>query len=171
MHMHLLPRQRSQRRVPAGLLIATIYRRINLAVGARVRHHGLTPRQFWVLVRVYEHMGLSLRELAEQSRMGQTTASRVISTLAKRKLVRIDEYARDRRRARLVLTTSGYALAKELRVLAVELRRALEAGFSGTEREVLRSFLTKILANIDRFQRKRGAGRVSSPSSQTGNLS
>ena len=47
-----------------GLLIGTARRRIKQALGSRVRHYGLTPRQFWILVALYEHPGLSLRELA-----------------------------------------------------------------------------------------------------------
>ena len=64
-----------------GLLIGTVRRRIKQALGSRVRRYGLTPRQFWILVALYEHPGLSLRELAAHLRMDDPTASRVIFAL------------------------------------------------------------------------------------------
>ena len=46
-----------------AFLIAAIRRRLKQLVGIKVREHGLTPAQFWLLNSICEHAGLSLREL------------------------------------------------------------------------------------------------------------
>ncbi len=152
--------ERMERHVPAGLLIATIHRRIVQAVGLRVRSYRLTPRQFWILVRLYEEQGCALGELAEGLRMGEPTASRAVATLAARKLLRAEVDPEDRRRARLSLTAEGRRLGQELHPLALEVRHAVEAGLSATERALLRTLLGKLLANVDRFRHRHGPARA-----------
>ena len=137
---------------PIGLLIGAVRRRIKQAVGSRVRGYHLSTQQFWVLVAVYEHPGFSLGELAAHLRMDNPTASRVISTLLKRKLVEIRGDAEDRRRARLHLRPPGRVLAQELHQLAAALRAAVVRGLSAAEQTALRVSLRKIIANMDRLQ-------------------
>jgi DNA-binding MarR family transcriptional regulator len=81
------------------------------AVGRRVRSQHLTPRQLWVLVRVFEQQGFSLGHQADRLRMGQPTVSRVAATLTlmKRKLLVVKEDPLDRRRTRVLLTRAGSA--------------------------------------------------------------
>ena len=135
-----------------GLLIGTARRRIKQALGSRVRRYGLTPRQFWILVALYEHPGLSLRELAAHLRMDDPTASRVIFALMSRKLVQVRGDAKDRRRSCLYLDAPGVALGKELHELAAAVRGAVVQGLSTAEQKALRVSLRKIIANMDRFQ-------------------
>lgn len=136
---------------PAALLISAIRRRIKQVVGAQVRAYGLSPTQFWVLNRIFECAGLSLGELAQGLHMDQPTASRVVSTLVKNKLVRMEGDPKDRRRARIVVTARGRTLAEKLHGLALETRSAVEAGLSAPERDTLRALLAKALAHIDKL--------------------
>jgi DNA-binding MarR family transcriptional regulator len=136
-----------------GLLIAAARRRIKQAVGSQVRQrYGVTTQQFWMVVAIHEHPGLSIGELAARTRMDMPTASRVVYTLMKRKLVEVRDDAADRRRARLHLRAAGAALAKELHALATTVRAALIQGLSATEQAALRAGLRKIIANMDRLQ-------------------
>src|SRR5262249_34513675 len=93
-----------------GLLIAAARRRIKQAVGELVRRYRLPAQQFWVLVAVRESGGLSLRELAKRLRMDEPTASRVVSALTERKLMRADAHPADRRRWCLHLGSAGAPL-------------------------------------------------------------
>jgi DNA-binding MarR family transcriptional regulator len=136
---------------PAALLIAAIRRRLKQVVGAQVRAYGLSPTQFWVLNRIFERQGSSLRELAESLRMDPPTASRVVSALADKQLVRMDGDPKDRRRGRLVLTARGRAQATKLNGVALEARAAVEAGLTVKEREHLRSLLQKALAHVSQL--------------------
>lgn len=137
---------------PIGLLIGAVRRRIKQAVGSHVRRYHLTTQQFWVLVAIYEQPGFSLGQLAAHLRMDEPTASRLVSTLLKRKLVQIKGDAADRRRACLHLRAPGAALGKELRDLATAVRAAVVRGFSAAEQAALRASLRKIIANMDRLQ-------------------
>jgi DNA-binding MarR family transcriptional regulator len=133
---------------PAALLIAAIRRRLKQVIGAQVRGYDLTPTQFWVLNRVFEREGPSLRELADSLYMDQPTASRVVAALTRLKLVRIEDDLEDRRRSRIVTTARGRVLAQKLQRFAVEARTAVEAGLSPAERETLRALLAKVLAHL-----------------------
>ncbi len=161
-----MPKQLLSQHEPIGILIGAVRRRIKQVVAAQVRHHGLTPQQFLVMVAVHERGGGSLGEIASHIRMDQPTASRIVTALMKRSLVRIDEDPGDRRRARIFLTPGGKTLAKELHTVAKEIRAASEAGFDAEERDALRSLLHAVIANIDRYERERRGGGGPLPGSR-----
>jgi DNA-binding MarR family transcriptional regulator len=137
---------------PVGLLIGAVRRRIKQALGSHARRYQLTTQQFWVLVTIHEHPGFSLGELAAHLRMDKPTASRVVFTLAKRKLVQVRGDAADRRLARLHLEAAGTAVGRELADLATAVRSATIQGFTASELAALRDSLRKIIINMDRFQ-------------------
>ena len=136
---------------PASLLIAAIRRRLKQVVGVEVRPYGLSPTQFWVLNRIHEGEGPSLRELAEALYMDQPTASRVVSALSRQKLVRMEDDPDDRRRGRLVLTPKGRTLGQKLHPLALRIRTSVDAGLSPSEREALRTLLQKALSHVSKM--------------------
>jgi DNA-binding MarR family transcriptional regulator len=148
---------------PISVLIGAVRRRIKQAVAARVRHHGLTSQQFLVMITIHERGGGSLGEIAAHIRMDQPTASRIVTTLMKRNLVRIGDDPTDRRRARLFLAPAGTALAAELYAIAKEIRTATEAGFDAQERDTLRKLLHAVMANLDRYERERGGAEPPAP--------
>jgi DNA-binding MarR family transcriptional regulator len=136
---------------PASLLIAAIRRRLKQRVGEQVRDFGLTPSQFWMLNRVFEREGLSLRELAESLHMDTPTASRVVAALVRQKYVRSEEDPGDRRRSRIVVTARGRTLADKLHRVAIDARALVEAPLSVAERETLRSLLRKSLLHVEKL--------------------
>jgi len=136
---------------PAALLISAIRRRLKQVVDAQVRPFGLSPAQFWVLNRIYEHEGASLRELAESLHMDTPTASRVVSALVKQKLLRTEDDPTDRRRARLAPTARGRAMAEKLHPIAISARSAVEAPLTSGERDVLRALLVKALSHVSQL--------------------
>ncbi|HEY6907730.1 MAG TPA: MarR family winged helix-turn-helix transcriptional regulator [Myxococcales bacterium] len=134
---------------PVGLLIAAARRRMKRVVEDRVRPHGLTPQQFWLLVNIDEADGPSLGEMAQRLRMDAPAASRAVAQLLNIKLVKTQGDRGDRRRLRLWLTPAGKAKIGALRRLAAELRGATVHGLSRDEEETLRVLLRKIVANFD----------------------
>ena len=120
------------------------------AVSDRVREHGLTAMQFWVLINIDEAPG-SLSEVANRLRMDVPTASRTVTQLLKRKLLRAEGDQGDRRRLHLSLTPSAKERIEPLRSLAADLRGATVHGLSKDEEETLRSLLRKIIANLDKL--------------------
>jgi DNA-binding MarR family transcriptional regulator len=121
------------------------------AVSQRVREHGLTAMQFWVLVNIDEAGGGSLSEMASRLRMDVPTASRTVTQLLKRKLLRAEGDEGDRRRLHLSLTPGARDRIEPLRSLAADLRGATVLGLSKEEEETLRTLLRKIIANLDKL--------------------
>lgn len=134
---------------PVGLLIAAARQRMKRAVHDRVAPHGLTPQQFWVLVNIDEMEGPSLGEIAARLRLDAPTASRAVTQLLRRKLVKAEGDRGDRRRLRLCLTPLGRERIGLLRALAAELRSADVHGLTREEEETLRRLLRKMIANLD----------------------
>src|SRR5689334_4931395 len=131
------------------MLIAAARRRMKRVVEDRVRPHGLTPQQFWLLVNIDEADGPSLGEMAQRLRMDAPSASRAVAQLLKIKLVKTQGDRGDRRRLRLRLTPAGKAKIGDLRALAAKLRGATVHGLTRDEEETLRVLLRKIVANFD----------------------
>jgi DNA-binding MarR family transcriptional regulator len=133
---------------PLARVIGATRRRIHQAVIRRLRAHGLHPQRFWVLVNVLERPGASLRELARRLRMDEPTASRIVASLVRRRLLRVRPDADDRRRHQLELTAEGLALARRLAPIATEVRQAVEAGFTDEEKATLRRLLARVVENM-----------------------
>jgi DNA-binding MarR family transcriptional regulator len=141
--------------VHVGALLASVRRRIRQVVRAEAGGHRLSGQQFWVLVGIDEAGPLSLGTLAERLRMDQPTASRVVASLTKRRLVRMAEDPGDRRRLLIDTSPEGAELAGRVRPVARELREAVVAGFSPAELAALRGALQKIVGNLDRYEARR----------------
>jgi DNA-binding MarR family transcriptional regulator len=140
---------------PIGLLVAVVRRRIKQAVAALVQDTSLSPQQFWTIVLIAENEGCSLGELAERRQMDQPTASRVVSTLMRRRLLRNSPDPSDRRRSRLLLTPSGRELLGKLLPLAEKIRSTVDSALTASEREAVVKGLHKIVARLDRFESER----------------
>ena len=143
---------------PIGLLVAVVRRRIKQAVSTLVRDHKLSPQQFWTLMAIATHEGVSLRELAEVQRMDPPTACRVVTTLTRRRLVHSGADPADRRRSRLVLTPSGRSLADRLAPVATAVRSAVDAGLTPSERAAVVAGLQKVIANLEGSRAGSGNG-------------
>jgi MarR family transcriptional regulator, organic hydroperoxide resistance regulator len=156
----MLLKQQTRANEHIGFLIAAARRRINQAVGGRLRRYQLGPRQFWILVTIHEHPGFSLGELALHLRMDDPTASRVVLALRRRGLLEVRSDERDRRRSLLYLGPRGRKLGGRLRALAVALRGAVVGDLSEAEQQALRVSLHRVIASMDRFQEENGAAQA-----------
>ena len=137
--------------VPLGRLIGAARRRLKQAVGRRVSRYGLSSQQFWVLVHLDEANGPALVGVCAALRIDPPTASRIITALTRRGLVRAQPDPSDRRRARLKLTPDGRALARELQPLARDVRAAVERDLTRPESAELRRLLNKVITGLDRY--------------------
>ena len=83
--------------------------------------------------------------------MDAPTASRAVTQLLRRKLVKAEGDRGDRRRLRLRLTPTGRGRMPPLRALAAELRGAAVHGLGADEENTLRTLLRKVIANLDKL--------------------
>jgi DNA-binding MarR family transcriptional regulator len=145
-----------------GFLIALAHRRIRQMVTARVSDLELSPPQFWMLIRILEHEGGSLGELAQHARIDEPTASRVVFALTRRGLVRSEVDPEDRRRTRLTLTLEGRRLSGRLLPLSREIRGAVETALTSAERAAVTAGLQKVISRLERLEAAAVEGRVGS---------
>ena len=131
-----------------GILIGAVRRRIKQTTGRQLRGTGLSPQQFWTLMAIHDEAGCSLRSLCERRWIDAPTASRVVATLAAKRLVRVGGDSADRRRCRLELTSSGHALAERLLPLLDAQRATLVRGLSASEHQSLRALLHRLIDNL-----------------------
>jgi DNA-binding MarR family transcriptional regulator len=141
-----------------GLLIAAARRAIKQAVLARIAGRQLTAQQFWLVIGVEEHPGISQAELAGRVRADPPAVSRALAALAERGVVRSTPDPDDRRRTCVHLTPAGRRLARELAPLANEIREAVIAGMSSEEVAALTAALQRVVTNLDGLER-RGSAR------------
>src|SRR6266446_5287092 len=81
------------------------------------------------------------------------TASRAVTQLLRRQLVKAEGDRHDRRLLRLQLTRKGREKIGLLRNLAAELRGAAVHGLTRSEEETLRTLLRKVITNLDELVR------------------
>jgi DNA-binding MarR family transcriptional regulator len=134
-----------------GALLGASVRTLKQGVAARAAEHGLTPRQFGILVALFESERPTLRELATRLRIDEPTTSRVVHTLARRRLVRAEPDPDDRRRVHLATTSVAESLRRPLLAIAREVRAAVVLGFSPAERRRLEASLRRVLENSTRW--------------------
>jgi DNA-binding MarR family transcriptional regulator len=134
-----------------GLLIGQARRRIKQAVTTRAAPHNLSSLQFWVLVALHTHAGLSLGEVAELQRLEMPNASRVVASLVQRKLVKLKRDPSDRRRTLFELTAGGTQLARKLQKSADDVRGAVVAGLSPEEVDQFRTLLRRVVESLEQL--------------------
>lgn len=132
-----------------GTLAAAVRRRLKHVVGARLAPHNLTIQQFWVMLVLLEGGSTSLHPLAQQVWMDDPTASRVVKAMVARGLLRIEPDPRHGRRILINLTPGALPLAKELQLLASEIKAALITGLSPEEQAALRHGMLIMIANLE----------------------
>lgn len=113
--------------------------------------HGveMTPERWIVLVRLWEHDGLTQRELGERTFRDEPTVSRILAGMqAKGWVVRRPD-PEDGRTRRVHLTESGRALQRALVPLARKLVARLEKGISDHDLAVTRATLQRMVENLD----------------------
>jgi DNA-binding MarR family transcriptional regulator len=137
-----------------GILIGAARRALKQAVLARIAGRKLTPQQFWLLVNLVEHPGISQAELAGLVRVDAPSVSRALAALTERGAVRAEPDPADRRRDRVTLTPAGRRLASELLAVAREIREAVVKGMSAEEVAALNAGLQRVVENLHRLERQ-----------------
>lgn len=87
----------------------------------------ITPRQFGVLLTLYQRGTLTLTELANHVRVDRSTLGEMINRMAKRALITKRDNDNDRRSAEVLLAPAGEAVLLKLVAGAARLQAALLA--------------------------------------------
>ena len=134
--------------LPVGQLLAIAFRKIGLTLRARLKVHGLTPRQH-VVVRLLKQSGpMCLFDIADRLFVDPTSLSRTVHGMAAAGLLKRTAVPGDRRRQLLSLTDAGQRAAAEGALVSAAVTTMMLQGFDDRETETLRALLDRVIRNV-----------------------
>lgn len=110
----------------------------------------LTGVQWGPLLMLHNGMGTTAAELARVACTDTGAMTRMLDRLEAKALVRRARCPRDRRVVQLELTDEGHRLCREIPYGLARVSNATLRGFTADEVATLKSFLRRMLANVER---------------------
>jgi DNA-binding MarR family transcriptional regulator len=117
-----------------GFLVRLLDTRVNVLYEQLTAQNEITPRQFGVLLTLYQQGTLTLTELAGHIRVDRSTLGEMINRMAKRSLISKRNNGNDRRSAEVLLAPAGKSVLLALVAGAAELQTALLAPLAAEDR-------------------------------------
>ncbi len=140
---------RKKRNSSIGYLLANAHKLTMGMLAECLAPKGVTPAQWQVLVVLWEEDGIVQRELAERMVIEQATLTRTLDRMERDGFVERRRDEHDRRRFRVFVTETGFGLINLLVPEAMKTLAAVTEGFSEEEAELFRSFLRRIIGNVN----------------------
>jgi DNA-binding MarR family transcriptional regulator len=142
--------------VGLGFHLREAYRAFSRQFHARLAQHDITHAQ-WVMLWLLSQAGsLTPIMLARDAGIQKASATSVIESLKRRKLIHGAQDANDRRRLNLSLTPSGAALMKSLIACAAEANALGRTGLSEDEMAALLKLLRTVTTNFENAKTSTG---------------
>ncbi|HEV3086288.1 MAG TPA: MarR family transcriptional regulator [Candidatus Elarobacter sp.] len=132
-----------------GYLIRETSRLILAKLQALLAPHDVTLGQYFVLRELWQHEGLTQRELSERIAIQEQSTVATIDAMEKRDLVVRVRSTEDRRKIHIYLTQRGRGLRKKLLGYAAKVINGATEAFDAAELESLRALLRKLKANLE----------------------
>jgi DNA-binding MarR family transcriptional regulator len=110
-----------------GFLVRLLDTRVHLLYEQLTGQNDITPRQFGVLLTLYQQGTLTLTELAGHIRVDRSTLGEMINRMAERSLITKRNSGSDRRSADVLLAPAGKAVLFKIVTGAAQLQGALLA--------------------------------------------
>jgi DNA-binding MarR family transcriptional regulator len=117
-----------------GFLVRLLDTRVHLLYERLTAQNDITPRQFGVLLTLYQKGTLTLTELAGNIRVDRSTLGEMINRMAERSLVSKRSNGTDRRSAEVQLAPVGKAVLLKIVAGAAQLQTALLAPLAAEDR-------------------------------------
>lgn len=140
---------RSKRNNSIGYLLAIAQKKTMAALADRLSPLGVTPAQWQVLVVLWEQDGIVQRDIAERMVIEQATLTRTLDRMERDGFVMRHRDEQDRRKIRVYVTEKGFGLINTLVPEAMKILTTITNGFSENEINIFRSFLRRLIGNID----------------------
>ncbi len=117
-----------------GFLVRLLDTRVHLLYEQLTGQNEITPRQFGVLLTLYQQGTLTLTKLARNIRVDRSTLGEMINRMAERSLITKRNNGSDRRSAEVLLAPAGEAVLFEVVNGAAQLQGALLAPLPAEDR-------------------------------------
>jgi len=135
-------------------LVKDATRALVRALQVRLADHGV-PFGHWTFLRIlWEHDGLTQRELSERAGVMEPTTFGALRAMEERGYITRRQLPENRRNVFVYLTPKGRALKKKLVPLAEEVNRVAVAGMSAAEIARLRALLLTVIENLAADERE-----------------
>lgn len=129
------------------------------ALQLRLVEHGVSPGHWQFLRILWEHDGLTQRELSEQAGVMEPTTFSALKGMELAGYVERRQMAENRKNVYVFLTTKGRALKDKLVPLAEDVNRVAVAGITPADIALVRRVLLEVIENLAREETQpRGAG-------------
>ncbi|OJY36134.1 MAG: hypothetical protein BGP06_04180 [Rhizobiales bacterium 65-9] len=115
------------------------------------RDHRLTAPEHVVLYALGLREGVAAEDIAAASSKPKNTLSRAVNSLLRKKLIRREQSADDRRRYHLFLSAAGRAVIEESVPHLVAREKMMASVLSLQEQATLSRLMTKIILNADQW--------------------
>jgi DNA-binding MarR family transcriptional regulator len=117
-----------------GFLVRLLDTRVHLLYEQLTLQNDITPRQFGVLLTLYQQGTLTLTELAGYLRVDRSTLGEMINRMAERSLITKRNHGSDRRSAEVLLAPTGKRVLFGIVAGAGQLQTALLAPLPAEDR-------------------------------------
>jgi DNA-binding MarR family transcriptional regulator len=117
-----------------GFLVRLLDTRVHLLYEQLTAQNDITPRQFGVLLTLYQQGTLTLTELAGHIRVDRSTLGEMINRMAERSLITKRNNGSDRRSAEVLLAPAGKSVLFAIVAGAAQLQGALLAPLPAEDR-------------------------------------
>jgi DNA-binding MarR family transcriptional regulator len=131
-------------------LVKDATRALVRALQARLAAHGVHFGHWTFLRILWEHDGLTQRELSEEAGVMEPTTFTALKAMEERGYIERRQAPRNRRNVYVHLTPRGRALKRKLVPLAEEVNRVALAGLAAGEVAQLRRALLAVIENLAR---------------------
>lgn len=134
-----------------GPLIKQLNKSFEMLHATKARSLGLTPAQLFVLHYISLHQGQSIchRDIEKKFELSHATVSGIISRLEAKGFIECTPDENDRRFRNITVTKKAVSCEAEMKKHIDHYEAQLVKGFSGDEKKLLMSFISRMLDNID----------------------
>jgi MarR family transcriptional regulator, transcriptional regulator for hemolysin len=137
-------------RIRIGFLIHDVSRLRRTAFDQRMKPHGITRSQWWVLTGVSRHpdSGITQTELAHVLDMGKVALGGLIDRLEERGFVKRQSDSEDRRVNRVHLTPKGQSVLDKMAHVGMEMNAKVMKGIPLETQHLLADLLATMKKNL-----------------------
>ena len=131
-------------------LVRLAARGFNRSLSRRLAEHDITFGQWTFLRILWEHEGLTQRELSEMAHLKEPTVHAALTKMEKQGIVERRNRQKNKRKLHVFLTDTGRKLRNVLEPLAVEANELALQGLSKDAHAAFHETLILVLGNLER---------------------
>jgi len=131
-----------------GWLINVVAKNAEKSFDGELKKHGLTVALWPTLMCLWEEEGVTQREIAQKSKVENSTTTRTIDKLEKLGLVERQADPNSRRSFRIYLTEKGRGLRDTLIPIPMQINQDLLSRLDSKERDDMIRLLQKMVADL-----------------------